>query len=373
VGHLVIRRLVPFVLAGCFHPEPVGEIACAPDNWCPPPQACGSDRLCHLPGDVPGDGASVAPNTAFVTSERRPLASFANVEAIDTFCTSLAPNKGTYVAWFSTPTKNAIDRLANHSGWIRADGQPFVTSPTELIAGKVLYPLRIDETGADQGDVLVATATGSDGKYTFGASCFGNTGNADFGTATAAAPWWTSTNNPSVVDCQRQIQFYCFQIDDRPPPQPPAATGRHAFLSSEAIDGGSQRSAMDALCQNEGKTLGGTFVALVGSAGSSPLSRVGVGPPLVRPDGVVFMTGDTHAITAPLDVTRNVTYEDAPVWAGAAMASQPPASIDDDCNNWSTTSGMGRQASSAQTSDKDFGGGGQTICSLNNRLYCVQP
>ena len=368
-------------VAGCFHPDPMPGLACAPDRWCPPPQMCGSDGLCHAGGTIDGsidiDAAQPA-NYAFVTSDKTTIASYADLQALDTHCSNLASAQGkagTYVAWFSTPTMNAIDRVAGHAGWIRPDLETFARSTTDITSGTLYYPLRIDEMGVDQGEDLVATATDSDGTYTFGATCFNNgTGNADYGFANATTHWWTTAGNPSTVDCARPIRFYCFEIDNRPAAPMPAHVGRHAFQSNGVIDGGMSRAQMDAKCQAEAP-LATTSIALVASNGSDALSRVSIGAPLVRPDGVVFMTGDTHVIIAPLNVTPGLMYQDVPVWAGASTASSPPADATDDCNDWSdgTSSMTGREGSSAQTSEAGFGLGGKTSCSLNLHLYCIEP
>src|SRR5262249_21678466 len=74
---------------------------------------------------------------------------------------------GTYRAWLSTSTVNAKDRLAGARGWVRTDGLPFADTIADIVSGKILYPIRLDERGADLptalGQVFVATGTDPDG------------------------------------------------------------------------------------------------------------------------------------------------------------------------------------------------------------------
>jgi hypothetical protein len=60
VGMVAMRAtLAMVVLAGCFNPSFHTDLPCD-DGWCPPPQVCGMDLVCHG-GDVTGDAGSDGP------------------------------------------------------------------------------------------------------------------------------------------------------------------------------------------------------------------------------------------------------------------------------------------------------------------------
>lgn len=380
-----MRAALWLVLAGCFKPTYHDGLACASDGWCPPPQRCGNDGFCHLtapPDARPDTPSSGPPNFAFVTSGARPLSDFADRSELDAWCGQLATAAhlpGTYVAWLSTSTSNAKTRLAGIPGWVRADGETFATSVDDMVAGKMYAPLRIDETGTDQGDVVVGTATDTDGTYTMGEACFGvsGTGGVDFGFAHAGKNWWTHTGNFSQVGCGASAHYYCFETDKNGAAPMPAHTGKLAFLSNGTINGGQGlATGMDTLCKSEGPP-GRNFVAMVGNGIGSGMVYTATDrsvPNTVRPDGVWF-TDNTNTIVAPLDVTLGGTYIDAPVWAGAMRSDAPPATDgSEDCSGWTSPASTvnGRTGSSAQTSAGTFGNGGTLPCNNALRIYCVE-
>ena len=109
------------------------------------------------------------PNIAFVTS----LTYDGNLEGLagaDGICQSRATAAGlpqnTYKAWLSTSSEDAIDRLGTARGWVRVDGKPFADRKTDIAAGMIFHPLRVDENGAyinDTSKLTVWTGTKYDG------------------------------------------------------------------------------------------------------------------------------------------------------------------------------------------------------------------
>jgi len=78
------------------------------------------------------------PNIAFVTSAKYVGGQFGGLDAADKECARLALAArlpGTYKAWLSTSTEDAIDRLGSARGWVRVDGKPFADERKEIIEG----------------------------------------------------------------------------------------------------------------------------------------------------------------------------------------------------------------------------------------------
>src|SRR6202023_4310935 len=89
--------------------------------------------------------------------------------------TSAGLPTGTYKAWLSTSTVNAIDRLGSARGFVRVDKAPIADEISDLTSGKILNPIDLDETGHDQrfpGNSDVWTGSTNDGML-------GSTGTCD--------------------------------------------------------------------------------------------------------------------------------------------------------------------------------------------------
>jgi hypothetical protein len=128
---------------------------------------------------------------------------------------------GQYVAWLSTPFKNAKDRLpANESGYFLPSGIKIANNRGDLLDGTIEKP--INETGkgivlAQSATVTVFTGTNSSGNlfdvqnhcqnWTTSDSALGiNLGGTGNTTATNSA--WTAEGNSA---CGFQQRLYCFQ------------------------------------------------------------------------------------------------------------------------------------------------------------------
>src|SRR5947207_2017750 len=96
-------------------------------------------------GFVRGD-VTITNNIAFLSQPTVVVGTLGSASAADQACGDqaiAAGLPGTYVAWISTSTSNAIDRLAGARGWVRVDGVPFADQLSELAASHLMSPLVI--------------------------------------------------------------------------------------------------------------------------------------------------------------------------------------------------------------------------------------
>jgi hypothetical protein len=335
-----------------------------------------------------GDGIVLPHDTniAFVTSIGVQPYTLGGLAGADMFCNTRAAAAqlpGTYVAWLSTSTVNAVDRLAGSRGWVRADGRPFVDTVAELVAGKMFYPLSVDEFG-NAVPVLtdVETATLANGMYA-GGDCVGYTslgGTATEGFAVYATLYWT-LGNQNAPDCGSLPRLYCFGTGMTTPVRPAAPSGRRAFLVPAWNPGGGIASA-DTACQTAatGASLAGMYRALLPTTGTTAISRFDLGGPMwQRADGadLAASTADLAAgqtLTA-LNYTADgtlVSTTNIAAWTGG----MPNATGTDltTCSSWTNnTTGNGRTGNYVATGSNAFDDIVATICSsVNFPIYCLQ-
>jgi hypothetical protein len=101
---------------------------------------------------------SPPPNYVFTTSTTQ-TPDFGGRSGADSICAKLAANAalpGTYKAWLSTSTENAIDRLGTASGWVRTDGKPVVNSVDDIAPTSGLFDVPPNVTA--DGSAYYATA-----------------------------------------------------------------------------------------------------------------------------------------------------------------------------------------------------------------------
>ena len=362
--------LVVMAVAGCFNPDPPAGRPCGPDGWCPAPLTCianvcgGTDPT----GDGGGDGNTSGPHNLAFLSDPIELTGNKSLADLDAHCAMGAP-PGTYVAWYSSDDGNASARLGSKHGWKRPDGQPFANKLSDLLAGIIFTPLRLDKAGSPvAGEVLVATATRPDGGWT-GRSCLGNgTGPLDLGVGDGTTGTWTDIE--SSVACSNTVRLYCLQVDHANDVPLPTTTGRIVFITRGTIDGGLGVQAMDSLCTTE---AGAPARALVATTGSSARSKLPTGMPLVRPDGIRAFDDALNRI-APINVTFDgKMYLNASVWTGARGFGDTGTT--ETCMDWTDETGgtLARTGTSSRSLDASFGGLTPVSCypGLGLRVYCV--
>jgi hypothetical protein len=266
---------------------------------------------------------------------------------------------GHYVAWLSTSTTNAIEKLGSANGWVRTDGRPFANAQADLAAGRIFYPPRVSENGSEVGIQLVAaTGTGREGTVLAGRTCNDWTSTAGY----AGAGWPSGgsqawTNAASVSPCSGPFVLYCLETS-RSVPVVAAATGRTAFVSTGlfAPGPGRNRASADAMCQSEALAAGlpgpsGNYLALLALDGERPLARFSIDPGLptwVRPDGVQLVASASQIVNstllAPIDVTAERTYltyvTGGITWTGS-LGPNLPGDLASTCNNWGSSEGSG--------------------------------
>jgi len=328
------------------------------------------------------------PNYAFVTSTVT-TGAMGGLVGADGLCqqrAAVAGLPGTYRAWLSTGTVNAIDRLSSASGWRRTDGLPFVDTTADLVAGRILYPLRLDEFANDVFNVnAFATTLGSgvlDGMlshctdWTSTVSQFP----AGLGNASATTTAWTSG---SVGVCGSPQRLYCFGVDVRAVAQAtPPAQLRRAFVSTASWTPGGGLASADAVCAGEAgaANLPGTYRALLTPLGASAASRFnGTLATWVRVDNVSLSTSAASFLSAPfwqaaLDVTAAGTHVADVTWSGAANLAMV-GSVSDTCNGWASSS-VNNQAGTGNTNFTEvreaFGEVTSDLCNQPHRLLCLQ-
>ncbi len=293
------------------------------------------------------------PNIAFVTStvHTGALGGLAGADAICQARATAGGLAGTYRAWLSTSTVNASTRFGAASGWVRVDNKPFVNSISDLTAGRVFYPLSINERGASELGSTVWTGTAANGTlagtactdWTDGTSTTisGVIGFPEYGTS-----GWTQNGGST---CNNTQHLYCLGTSWTATVAPPAApTARRAFISNVAWLPSGGLAGADALCASEASAAGltGTFRALLATTGASAASRFSTtGTPWARVDNVLlaptaagFLGGAAAGPPTYWDAALNVTaaggYRFDRTWAGAA--SVQTVGTGTSCSGWST-------------------------------------
>lgn len=295
------------------------------------------------------------------------------VNALDSVCMQAgsAAGGGTFVAWYSTPTRSAAQRLGSASGWVRLDGKPIANTPDDLAHGRMFYPMTIFENqGSASGEVHVGTATRADGTYATGHDCLMAGSDEQIGVADGEAEAFSAA---ATSPCTTAVHLYCFGVDHHAKvvaPAPPA-NPRHAFLSATTYPSGVGLGVLDSHCQSEGSAAGyHNVVALVATDTTSASSRVTSGVPYVRPDGVEVFD-EQRSWLAPIDMQLDGTQVGSGVWAGAADIGSA-GSAADTCNNWSAPGTLARGGDSGRSLSSAFGVAFVSNCSSAQRLYCIE-
>ena len=342
---------------------------------------------------------------AFVTSARfdgdlmgDPMPAAFEADAICQTIATGAGLPGTYRAWLSSAGagESVAARFAGAQGaWIRPDGTPFVASLTELLAGRFLNPLAIDETGARYPDAVAPwrwSNTRPDGTVfstTAAQTCSnfsvttGNTALGVLGSSGSSGGDRWSMHTGYSQPCANSAALGCFQIDTTGPatpilPGPRLATDTSTpvFLSSATFTGSAGRAAMDAQCAIDATAAGlpGSYVALVGLAGSTALSRVSRPFPWVRIDGwVAAQRVEEEDIFSPAILRADGTRPSTPeirTWTGSGRRLDTLDSRT--CSDWSSASGSVTGAYGDVTGSIDWSGTSTAFCNASQPVYCVR-
>jgi hypothetical protein len=290
------------------------------------------------------------PNIAFVTSTTQ-NGNLGGLAGADAICQSLATTSsiaGTFRAYLSNTTVDAISRLGTASGWVRVDGKPVASTSGDFALGRLYYPMRITNVGVDVGDTRATTAT-RDG-ILLGESCsdyMSTSGNVTIG-LTATQGQMFSAN--STITCATASRLYCLGIDRAAVVQviaPPAR--RIAFVTTSTWTPGGGIPSADTLCQTEaaGAGLMGSYRALLATSGASAASRFNTsGSPWGRVDGAMLTATASATFSATFwDTSPAVTADgsqylgNVAVWGGA-LSLAAAGTMATTCNNWTSSAGM---------------------------------
>jgi uncharacterized protein DUF1554 len=341
------------------------------------------------------DAPMIASNIVFVTPSVLSAGSLNGLAGADAACRMYAMQAGlpgTYVAYLSTSTVNAIDRLSGARGWTRPDGTPFADTPADIAAGRIYSTPIVQADGTrpatSNSPRQVATGTTNNGTVSIGNTCndySSTTANLEVGSATATGSMFSTLR--AAASCGAALSIYCFGVDRSiaVPPPTPTTSNRRAFLSSAWLPGGGLAGA-DAHCQADATTAGitGSFEALLATASASAASRFSTsGLPWMRLDGQLVAASatnlltDTRYVLAPLNLTADREYVAlASVWTGGADTFTLGGST---CTDWtSSVPGQSGYLGTAQFADPDWfydlnsAGPSQQACNVSARLYCLE-
>jgi hypothetical protein len=282
-------------------------------------------------------------NFVFVTSTTYDGHKLGGVTGAATECQARADEggiSGGYVAWLSTTTTDAINQLASNSGpWFRRDGRPFAASRADLVAGRILYPPRLDEFGRDVPAANVLTATKPDGTrvstnvqqmcqdWITPVGPYSESG-VTLGFTAGGTGAWTQNSNSGF--CNGPLPIYCLGTGSFPAVSPsptPSPSARLAFFA-DGFDPSTGLSGADAICASAAAGLPGTYKAMLATTSAPALDPTrfdSTGAPWFRPDGVqlVARAADLFLaapkLLAPINVTAARAYLGATsrAWFGA--------------------------------------------------------
>jgi hypothetical protein len=310
----------------------------------------------------------------------------------DTKCSTRATSAGltgTWRAWLSTSTVNASSRLTGARGFVRADGQPFADQVSDIVAGRILNPLTIDETGNDRGRQDVWTGTDNNGTLeTPIETCgdWGSTGASGWEGMSSGGPGIWS-NEGASSSCNSFAFIYCFDVSHANALTITPVSGRTAFVSSGSFDTTTGISGADTLCQNEalGASLpnASQYKALLSTSTASAASRFDLSAgsqPYVRPDGIKI--ADAPAIASGIALKSGIWQHangsyvsalGAGVWTGSLLPNTA-GSLTSTCKDWSAaTSATGETGASNQTDPAWWASGSNVPCGTPLSIYCLQP
>jgi hypothetical protein len=222
----------------------------------------------------------------------------------DIECNRLATNVGinngtkdAYVAWVSDSKTLALDRLGTTArGFIRLDEKPVVDQVSDLLAGRIHNPIRIDEKGALESSGSVRTATLADGSAAKD-NCWDFLSNSDgyFMTVGSSSGGPVSWTDSARVNCLNNPRVYCFGKTKSAPLVITKSTGKLIFLSNTFTLG---TMTPDAACAASAPPGIGPVVAAATYTDTPGATFFEPTALYVRPDGVPIGTGAEIVATA---------------------------------------------------------------------------
>jgi len=347
----------------------------------------------------------VPSNFAFVTSQTFSTTALATLGAgtgadavlrgADKACAQAAAASGalvpagTYVAWISSRSQDALARLAAaHAGvaprgWSRVDGRPFVDQIPAGNLAHIYYPLAVTELGGAPPHVWVWTATDATAAHVSTSDCmnWASAATSDYsvvGIPTAGGSNWTGG---VAGTCDNALPLYCLQVDHATPVTVPAApaNAKRVFMTS-GFSPSTGLAGADAACATDAQHAGlsGTFRAALATTTASAASRfhpTGTRA-FVRLDGVVVATVDSDLfqaspkMLAPINVDTSGNFSGGSVYFGATGITQVGTNT---CSDWTDASA----ASMVTLGTANYTGTGafygfSDACTRVSVIYCLE-
>ncbi len=314
-------------------------------------------------------------NVAFVTSTTQIPGALGGLAGADAICRARAQAAslpGTFVAWLSTSTVNARDRLGSARGWLRTDGLPIADTVADLAADRLLYPIALDEFGTNGGANYEPETGSTNGTVTSGETCGDYAdvnGNGMIGIAQSGSLEWETF---AATVCNVELPLFCFQTDHTQPLQALTGTTRRVFESTSSWTASTGIANADSLCATEASTasLPGTFHALLATDTATAASRFALGAAAwSRVDNVV-VTSDLMTSSAGIYVTADGTYRDT-VDQIVVGAADPFSLGTNDCTNWTSSTTDGWVIFSPR-SGAAYASVLASNCASDMHVYCLQ-
>ncbi|MCC6764531.1 MAG: hypothetical protein IT293_07695 [Deltaproteobacteria bacterium] len=324
-------------------------------------------------------------NVVFVTSTTHG-GDFGGLVGADAICgarAAAAGLPGTYVAWLSTATVNAIDRLGGARGFVRPDGAPVADLPSALAANQVFNAIHLDELGNDVGGVEVWTGTQKNGVASDNTctNWTATSGNGRIGNGLGGPAAWTDAANGN---CSQPRRHYCFGTSLGANALGPTVTeGKLAFITNGTIDPsvGDGLASADAMCASEalGASLSGTYKALLATSAASAVSRIALAATYVRRDGTFVSDGATLAAGGTLasgiwqrPTGAYLSSLSDVAWSGATTPSVAGTSTTT-CGDFAAGTGAAIFGSATFASPTWWNNTATTsACGTPHHVYCLQ-
>jgi len=328
-----------------------------------------------------------APNVVFVTSTTH-SGNLGGVSGADAICQARAAAAGlagTFVAYLTSGSTGAYQRVSGGAGWVRTDGRPVTSDHTSMLNGFMYHPIRLDEFGNDIGAQPVMTGGSGDG-LDWSNDCNGWSSNSALesrylGYSDAVGD--DAFSSAAEMGCGGLARIYCFQSDRYAyVTAEPVETYRLAFRSSTTVAADAGLVAADALCQSDADAAGlsGSFRALLATDGASAASRFdSTGAPWARRDGTALASTasgllsdafwDSAVIeTAAASQTSLFGYN---IWTGAASLTTAGTAATT-CNNWSSTAGTSTSGRLSRTRVVSLLTDATSSCSVARHVLCLE-
>jgi len=324
-----------------------------------------------------GRDASVGPHNVVFLTPLLPNADLGGLAGADATCARYAATGGfggNFVAFLSTATVDARDRLGSAEGWVRPDGLPVARTQAELLAGNLIYPPSVDFAGVRNppGAYNYFTGTALGGRVDPGQTCGDWTSTSGYGMGghwDMTIDFWMSRNG---ISCGSPARLLCFQTDRRTAPSAPAPlTGRRIF----AVYRPTVTETPDAACARGAAGLGATFRAFVATSTSSAAGRFTLDRwPWVNTRGHLVATSledlTTHGLWAPVHQASGAEAGFVMLQTGSNSVLTPATSS---CLDWtSSSSAMTAPVSTNGYTAQRWFSGGIAQCSNPTHFLCLE-